>query len=465
MPESHIPASLTGIAFVALIALICGVALERLRQPAIVGYILAGLLLGPSFLGLVQDREVIDALAELGALMLLFIIGMELSLRSFKRLWAMAVVATLIQIGVSVGLMLLLSLGLGLPRAPSVVLGFALALSSTAVVIKILDDIGELRTRAGQITVGVLIAQDLAVVPIMLGISAMAKETVDPASLLLITASIAFLAGLIWLLSRRQRAEIPFLSRVSGHVDLAPLTGLAFCFGAAAITGLIGLSPAYGAFLAGIVIGNSRQRQAMLEHTRPIQSILMMVFFLSIGLLIDLDYVRENVGRVLLLLLMVAGFKTVLNVAILRMLRQSWKNAFLAGIVLAQIGEFSFLIAVTAVDAGVIGEGLHRLVVSVAALSLSLSPLWVVLARRLQSLTESGITSGSELLRGVWEPETELVAETIEEARWRGRRLARALSALRNRRGAARKALAPNPGAEAQGENGPATQPERSPDA
>ena len=119
----------------------------------------------------------------------------------------------------------------------------------------------------------------------------------------------------------------------------------------------------------------------------------------------------------------------------------------------------------TAVDAGVIGEGLHRLVVSVAALSLSLSPLWVVLARRLQSLTESGITSGSELLRGVWEPETELVAETIEEARWRGRRLARALSALRNRRGAARKALAPKPGAEAQGEDGPATQPERSPDA
>ena len=465
MPESHIPATLTGIAFVALIALICGVALERLRQPAIVGYILAGLLLGPSLLGVVQDREVIDVLAELGALMLLFIIGMELSLRSFKRLWAMAVVATLIQIGVSVALMLLFSLGLGLPRAPAVVLGFALALSSTAVVIKILDDIGELRTRAGQITVGVLIAQDLAVVPIMLGISAMAEETVDPANLLLITASIAFLAGLIWLLSRRQRAEIPFLSRVSGHVDLAPLTGLAFCFGAAAITGLIGLSPAYGAFLAGIVIGNSRQRQAMLEHTRPIQSILMMVFFLSIGLLIDLDYVRENIGRVLLLLLMVAGFKTVLNVAILRMLRQSWQNAFLAGIVLAQIGEFSFLIAVTAVDAGVIGEGLHRLVVSVAALSLSLSPLWVVLARRLQSLTASGITSGSELLRGVWEPETELVAETIEEARWRGRRLARALSALRNRRGAARKTLAPNPGAEAQGEDGPAKQPERSPDA
>jgi CPA2 family monovalent cation:H+ antiporter-2 len=191
----------------------------------------------------------------------------------------------------------------------------------------------------------------------------------------------------------------------------------------------------------------------------------MMVFFLSIGLLIDLDYVRENLGSVLLLLLMVAGFKTVLNVAILRVLNQSWQNAFLTGIVLAQIGEFSFLIAVTALDAGVIDEGLHRLIVSVAALSLSLSPLWVILARRLQSLTSAGITSGSELLRGVCEPETELVAETIEGARWRGRRLARALSALRRSRGTDRKVLVTEQPPPAEGSDEPVAEPEPSRDA
>ncbi|MDP1910515.1 MAG: cation:proton antiporter, partial [Hyphomicrobium sp.] len=141
---------LTGIAIVVLAALACGIGMERLRQPAIVGYIVAGVLL------------------------LLYVVGMELSLRIFKRLWKVALVATLMQIGVSTGAMLLLSRAFGWPFGVALVTGFAVALSSTAVAIKILDDLGETRTKAGRITIGVLIAQDLAVVPMMLTIDALA---------------------------------------------------------------------------------------------------------------------------------------------------------------------------------------------------------------------------------------------------------------------------------------------------
>ncbi len=158
---------LTGIAVVVLAALLCGIGMERLRQPALVGYILAGVLLGPSALAVVESREQIDVLAELGVLMLLFIVGMELSLRSFGRIWRLALMVVTFQVSASVGVMLLMSMAFGWSLGLAVLLGFVIALSSTAVAIKILESIGELRTRAGRIAVGVLIAQDLAVVPMI----------------------------------------------------------------------------------------------------------------------------------------------------------------------------------------------------------------------------------------------------------------------------------------------------------
>ena len=409
--------NIIGIAIVVLAALLCGLGLERLRQPAIVGYILAGVLLGPSALGLVADRAQIDTLAELGVLMLLFMVGMELSLRVFKRVWRLAVMTTVIQIGASVGVMLLLSKILGLPFGLSLLLGFVVALSSTAVAIKVLDNIDELRTRAGRITIGVLIAQDIAVVPMLLIIGAIADTAFNAWDIIKIFGSIAFMAMLIWYLSRRQKIKLPFDRMVAGHTDLKPLGALAFCFGAAAVSGLFGLSAAYGAFLAGLVIGNSQERQAMQEATKPIESILMMVFFLSIGLLIDLAYMWANLGIVLALFLMVTVFKTLMNIGALRLLGQTWNTAFLGGIMLAQIGEFSFLLSIVGVQSGVIGPADSRLVVAVTVLSLALSPVWVITARRLRLLAMDGITSGREIMRLVYEPEAEFISATVDSAK------------------------------------------------
>lgn len=414
--ETALQSNLTGIAVVVLAALVCGMAMERFRQPAIVGYILAGVLLGPSALAVVQSRASIDVLAELGVLMLLFLIGMELSLRSFRRIWVLGLLVTTFQVAASVGVMVLLSMALGWPVGLAVLLGFVVALSSTAVAIKILEGIGELHTRAGRISIGVLIAQDLAVVPMMLVIGAMGGGGFDWIALPKIVVAMLLLVALILYLGGGRKVGLPFGRIVEGHQDLKPLTALAFCFGCAALSGLLGLSAAYGAFIAGLVIGNSRQRHAMLEATRPIQSVLMMVFFLSVGLLIDLNYIWANVGVVLLVFFLVAVFKTALNVGFLGLIGQPWHHAFVAGICLAQIGEFSFLLSVVGADAGVISREDHRLVVAVTALSLALSPLWVITGRRLRVLAEHGITSGGELLRMVYGPETEFVAATLDKA-------------------------------------------------
>ncbi len=408
--------NLTGIAVVVLAALVCGMTMERLRQPALVGYIVAGVLLGPSALAVVESREQIDVLAELGVLMLLFIVGMELSLRSFRRIWGLALMVTAFQVAASVGVMLLLSMAFGWPTGLAVLLGFVVALSSTAVAIKILESIGELRTRSGRITVGVLIAQDLAVVPMMLGIGAAGGEEFDWMAAPKILLSVAFLVGLILYLSRGRKVSLPFGAMVAGHQDLKPLAAVAFCFGWAALTGLLGLTAAYGAFIAGLIIGNSAERHTMMEATQPIQSLLMMVFFLSIGLLIDLDSILGNIGTVLMVFFLVSVFKTALNVGFLGLIGQPWHHAFVAGIVLAQIGEFSFLLSVVGVEAGVISPEDSRLVIAVTVLSLALSPLWVITGRRLGVLAERGITSGSELLRLVYGRETEFVAVTLDKA-------------------------------------------------
>lgn len=432
-------AALTGIAAVALAALLCGMVMTRLRQPAIVGYILAGALLGPAGLGLVADRAEIHDLAELGVLMLLFLVGMELSLRAFRRVWKLALGVTAIQIAAGVSVMLVCARLFGWSLPMALLLGFVVALSSTAVAVKILEDMGELRTRTGRIAVGVLIAQDLAVVPMMLTINALAGDGIDWLVVPKVLLSVAFLVVLILYLSAGRKIHLPFLSLAAGDTDLKPLAALAFCFGIAALTGLVGLSAAYGAFLAGLIIGNSAERHEMVAVTLPIQSVLLMVFFLSIGLLLDLDYIWRNLGAVMFLFFLVAVFKTVLNVAALGLFGQSWQHAFLAGIMLSQIGEFSFLLAGIGAASGVIGEDERRLIVAVTVLSLSLSPLWVLTARRLQKLAHDGVTESRELLRLVYAPEAEALHEVAAGARTQTARQRRLLALWLRRRRLAHK--------------------------
>ena len=391
---------LTGLAVVVMLALLCGMIMQRFRQPAIAGYIIAGVILGPSGLSLVEDREAIQQLAELGVLMLLYLIGMELSLRGARQVWKIALALTAMQIGV--GLLAMLGLGalLDWPTPRIVLLGFVVALSSTAVAIKMLEEIGELRTRIGQITVGVLIAQDLAVVPMMLVVGSFGVGgTIGLDAVVKVVLSIAFLGLLIVYLSGRQRIRLPFAKMVGKSVDLTPLSGLAFCFGAAALSGLLGLSAAYGAFLAGLVIGNSTSRRVMIHHTAPIQSVLLMVFFLSIGLLIDMGFIWKNFWVVMTIVAFITVFKTALNVGGLRLLGESWPRALLSGVLLGQIGEFSFVLAALGVAVGSVSADNYRLIVAITVLSLIFSPLWLEIARRLTRIGLMGVSSPREILR------------------------------------------------------------------
>ncbi len=386
------------IAVVIVGALGAGLLLQRLKQPAIVGYILAGVLLGPSGFELIENRTAIELLAELGVLLLLFIIGLELSLRAFRRVARIAVLCALAQIVVSVGAVWLLGQIFGWSTGLVVTLGFVIALSSTAVAMKILEEIGELRSDVGRTAVGVLIAQDLAVVPMLLLIQSLGGSGgLNISTLVVLALAIVLLIAMIVFLTQRERVGLPFASQLEGNVELTALTALAYCFGAAMVSGLVGLSPAYGAFLAGLWIGNSHARKWIIDATLPIQSVLLMAFFLSIGLLLDLGYIWDNLGEVLVLLLLVTLAKSALNIAVLRLLGEPWQRAWLAGVSIGQIGEFSFVLVAAGFTVGFIEPEGQKLAVAIIALSLVTSPLWLLTARRLEKFNWHGFYSPRRL--------------------------------------------------------------------
>jgi CPA2 family monovalent cation:H+ antiporter-2 len=407
--------AMLGIAIAVAIAALLGLGFMRLRQPPLVGFILAGLALGPTGMGVISTSENVSLLAELGVVVLLFFIGMELSIKAFVLSLKPAVIVAGGQLLASLALAALLAFMLDASPSETLILGFIIALSSTVVAMKMLDEMGELRSAPGRIAVGVLIAQDLAVVPMLILVSSLGGEEINLADVAFkVVVAVALLAGLLWWFGRNPKLKLPFAEAIENNVDLLAIGSLALCFSAAALSGLAGLSPVYGAFLAGIVIGNSTLRSRIIPVIEPIQSILLVVFFLSIGLLIDLDFILANIALVLAAALLVVGLKTALNIFLLRITGSDPKTALLAGLSMAQIGEFSFVLAAAGFASGAFGSDIYRLAIAVTAISLLVSPIWFNLMERVEDLASESLSSYKQALAQAYEGEL----DGVENVMW-----------------------------------------------
>ena len=390
----HFDPNLTAIAIVFSVALLCGLLLMRFKQPAIIGYIVAGVILGPSGFQIIEETEAAKTLAELGVLLLLFLIGMELSLRAFKTVYKLASVIVLVQVVFSILVTSIIGIAMSWDWQQGILLGFVLAVSSTAVTVKVLADRGELRTHFGRITVGILIAQDLAVVAMLLVIEALnPNEHFDLWIIPKTIGAIIFVIAIVRFLSKRERIRLPLALRQAFGADreVVPIAALAFCGVCATTSGLIGLSTAFGSFLAGLIVGNSSERQIVLRSTRPIQSVLLVVFFLSVGLLIDVGFFFENLGTLIVVFILATIAKGLINIIAVRIAGQPWEQSVLVGVTLGQIGEFAFVIASVGFTVNAIDSEGYKIAVAVIALSLMLGPAWVVLERRLRAAEDLGI--------------------------------------------------------------------------
>lgn len=415
MEDTHHAVPLVEIAVVIAIAVLSGLGLMRLKQPPLVGFILAGVVLGPTGFGLISSNDNVTALAEMGVLLLLFFIGTELSLKAFVATLKPAVLVASGQLAAAMVLGAVIAWLTGSTVSEGVILGFIIALSSTVVAMKMLDGMGALRRMPGRITVGVMIAQDIAVVPMLILVSSFGGGGTGPAGLVFkIVVAVGLLALLLWWLGRHPKLKIPFDSEVGENVELLALGSLAVCFGTAAISGLIGLSPAYGAFIAGLVVGNSTLRNKVIPVIEPIQSVLLVMFFLSIGLLIDLTYIRDHLAVVFAAALFVIIVKTVLNVVLLRLAGFDRETALVGGLSMAQIGEFSFVLAATGLSVGALGDDIYRLSIAVTAITLLLSPAWMSLMHRLEKIAMDNFSSYREALAEAYQDEI----GNVEEGLW-----------------------------------------------
>jgi CPA2 family monovalent cation:H+ antiporter-2 len=380
----HDHQSLSALALVLAAAVACGLLMSRLRMPAAAGFILVGIALGPTGLGLINNSRSIETLAELGVLMLLFIIGMEMRLASFSRSLPLALGVTAVTCVVIPTSVALFAYAVHGEVLGGVVIGFMLSISSTAVAMKMIEDSEEKETPAGRLSLAILVAQDLAVVPLLLITNSLSSALNTKAMLEVgakLALAFALLAVFIRVLNKVKSFRFPASEYLLKNFDVGTLGVLGICFASAAVSGLLGLSPALGAFLGGLAVGHSTLRRGALVMAQPVQSILLFVFFLSVGLLIDLDYLIQQAWIIGAALVVVTGGKTVLNFILLTLAGEKFDIAFPAALFLSPVGEFSFVIAGAGLAAGTLSPAGHKLAIAVIAMSLLASPLFFLMAR------------------------------------------------------------------------------------
>jgi monovalent cation:H+ antiporter-2, CPA2 family len=277
----------------AVIAYIC----FRFRLVPIVGFLLAGVLIGPNALGLVKDQALVDATAEIGVILLLFTIGIEFSLEKLAKIQKLIFGGGTLQVGLSILATTILLAFFGVDWRIGIFTGFLVALSSTAIVLKLLGETGETNSEPGQIGLGLLIFQDLAIVLMVMLVPTLGGSGGSSLEIVWALAKAGIIIALVLLVARRMMPKILEMVAKTCSPELFLLTVIAICFGTAYLTSLAGVSLSLGAFLAGLMVSESRFSQHALSETLPLQILFSATFFVSVGMLLDVRFLAESAAR------------------------------------------------------------------------------------------------------------------------------------------------------------------------
>lgn len=368
-------AFLADLVIIFAVALVVVSALRRLRLPAIAGFIVAGVLVGPHAFRLIADSHDVEVLAEIGVVLLLFGIGLELSLERVRRLWRPVLLGGALQVGLTLGTGALVARAMGLDTGPAIFLGCLVAVSSTAVVLRGLASRGELDAPHGRFALGILIFQDLAVVPMALSIPLLAGLAEGTgAALSSLATGFAVLAGVLLL----ARLVVPRLLEAVARMrqrDLFVLAVFLICFGTAWAVAAAGISLALGAFLAGLVVSGSVYRHQAMAELIPLREVLASVFFVSVGMLLDPRLMVSEAGTIAGLFAAIVLGKALLITATASALRLPPRTALLTGTALAQVGEFAFVLMRAAAGKGLMPGALEEPFTVAVILSMAVTPL------------------------------------------------------------------------------------------
>lgn len=355
-----------------LVLLICNL----IRLPAIVGFLLTGIITGPHGLKLIDDVAAVEMLATLGIMLLLFTIGLEFSLKRLIKIKRFFFLGGIIQVALTVLIGLLVAQFLGRPIGESLFLGFLLSMSSTAIVIKALEKQDSIDSPQGHVSVGILIFQDLIAVPMMLLTPTLGSGTSSGFSFAVITQLLIGLCvlGISFFLALKVIPKILyFIAKVRSR-EIFLLSLITICTAIAWLASSIGLSLALGAFLGGLIIAESEYRHEAVGNILPLQDIFSSLFFVSTGMIVDIHFVMDHLFLILLITFGVMAMKCCVVAFTTWICGLPWRIMLLSGIALSQIGEFSFVLAKTGFTYQLGSEYNHQLFLAVALLSMAVSP-------------------------------------------------------------------------------------------
>jgi CPA2 family monovalent cation:H+ antiporter-2 len=382
----HSAPLISTVVFAFVLAFAFGVVAQRLRLPPLVGYLIAGIALGPFTPGYVADQGIANQLAEIGVILLMFGVGLHFSLDDLLSVRAVAIPGALIQAMVAIPLAMGLAWWMGWSIGAGVIYGIDLSIASTVVVLRMLQDRRLLETERGKITVGWLIVQDLAMVlvlvllPVLAGVLKGEGEAPSPGVLLeALTITFGKIAAFVIVMLVVGKKLIPALLHYVAHTGSRELFRLAvlsialgFAYGAAE---LFGVSLALGAFFAGMILSESRLSQQAATESLPLRDAFAVLFFVSVGMLFNPHIVVAEPMALLATLFIVVVAKTIAAYGLVRLSGYGAGSAITISAALAQIGEFSFILAGLGVSLAILPEAGRDLVIAAAILSILISPL------------------------------------------------------------------------------------------
>lgn len=361
---------------------------HKIRAPAIVGFIFTGALAGPQGLGLIQAIEQVDVLAEIGVILLLFTIGLEISLKDLMQMKKYVLVGGTLQVALTILAVYALLIYFGQPVGTAILIGFLVSVSSTAIVLRIIQKKSEMYTPQGRTILGILIFQDIAIVPLMLAVPLLpgAVGEVPESPLLILAKGLALVALVIisakWLVP----LALYHIARTDDR-ELFLLSLVAICFAVAWATSLAGLSLGLGAFLAGLTISESQYSHQAFGNVLPLRDAFTSFFFVSVGMLLDVNFLLANPLYIILLASGVMLLKSLIAGATVAIMGLPLRIAVLVGLALSQIGEFSFVLSKVGLEYGLISQELYRIFLDVAVLTMVATSSIIAVSTKLADAT------------------------------------------------------------------------------
>lgn len=354
--------------------------LHRLRIPSLVGFLIAGVAVGPHGLGLVNDLHDVELLAEIGVILLLFTIGIEFSLGRLMQMKKAVIGGGVSQVLLTVLISALVAYSLRGDINRSIFFGFLISLSSTIIVFKILSERGEIDSPPGRMMVGILIFQDLCVVPLMLLTPSLSGEGINIIDLVTKMGKAALIIASVLLLARW---AVPGLLHQVVHTrsrELFIITIILLCLGTALLTSRFGLSLALGAFLAGLLISESEYAHQATAEILPFKDSFIGLFFVSVGMLMDIGYMFDECLKIAIAVTLIFGLKMITGMLSTLMIGSPLRTAIHTGLGLSQIGEFSFVLAIAGKSIGLITDEMYQIFLSSSVVTMMVTPFLLKVA-------------------------------------------------------------------------------------